>query len=432
MRVAAAADGGQHWPVSSGTSPVQPGATARRGQRDTPRGRGQAEATLPPGVRRACSQVGWLADVADTEAFALLRADAQDHVLAVAHVVALHADWQTYTSRPTWPVLTERTGLSRRTVARHLAWLREHQLLVWVERGTTAELSPGVLQCGPDGERPGNIATVYLLVAPVRVRLVAVAHPEDYDVEHIHAGPVDAVEAAAWRAQDHPAPEVSHELSQPGSVDTSDTPTPSVGGKEPPTRARLSPSGAGLRPALTTPPPMRRVPNSKAPDAPRWALTATPAGKKERRAAAMIMQEALPVLQRISAEHLAHLCREYFLAGWTPRDVLTALGRRPDGTAWSHEDAVRHVPGWFRYRLAPWRADPGDPVSPVATSPSRRAEAEAARRRALDRAVVAASRTAAAAAQAAAVDPGAVPALLAARARQRARARALRIARRHT
>ena len=176
MRVAAASDSGQHRPVSSATSPVRPGATARRGRRDTPRGRGQIEAALPPGVRRACSQVGWMADVVNTPDYALLRADAQAHLLLVAHLVALYANWTTYTSRPTWQALVGRSGLSRRTVARHLRWLRQHDLLVIVENGTTPDLSPGVLQCGPNGEKPGNIATVYLLVAPVRVRLVAVSY----------------------------------------------------------------------------------------------------------------------------------------------------------------------------------------------------------------------------------------------------------------
>lgn len=177
---------------------------------------------------------------------------------------------------------------------------------------------------------------------------------------------------------------------------------------------------------------MRRVPPGNAPEEPPWNLGSTPAGRKERLAAAMILQEALPVLARISAAHVAHLCREYFLAGWTPRDVLTALGQRPDGTRWSHEDAVRHVPGWIRHRLAPWRTDPGDLTSPVGVSPTRRAEAETTRRQALARAATEAARTAAAAAQAATIDPAAVPELAAARARQRTQARALRIARRHT
>ena len=442
MRVTAVASDGQNRAVSSGTSPVRPGTAARRRRRDTPRGRGQVEAALSPGVRRACSQVGWMADVVNTPDYALLRADAQAHLLTIAHLVALHANWKTFTSRPTWDVLVGRSGLSRRTVARHLAWLREHQLLVIVEHGTTADLSPGVLQCGPNGERPGNIATVYLLTAPVRVRLVAVSHPEDHGYEHVHAGPADAVEAAAWRRQDaqddvDQAPaetqEAQAETPPLETVDRSGTPTPSVGGKKPHVHAReASPSGAGLRPALNTFPPMRQVLNEEAPEAPSWDLGSTPAGRKERLAAAMILQVALPVLGRISAAHVAHLCREYFLAGWTPRDILTALGRRPDGTSWSHEDAVRHVPGWFRHRLAVWRTNPTDPASPVGLSPGRRAAAEATRRQALARAAAEAARAAQAAEQAAAVDAAAVPELVAARERQRAQARALRIARPHT
>lgn len=434
MRVTAAADSGQHQPVSPGTSPVR--HTSRR-RRDTPWGRAQVEAALSEGVRRACSQIGWMADVREHPDLQLLRADAQAHLLLVAHLVALYANWTTYTSRPTWDALVRRSGLSRRTVARHLRWLRKHDLLVIVEQGTTADLSPGVLQCGPDGEKPRNIATVYLLTAPVRVRLVALSHPEDYGLEHIHTGPVDEVEAAAWRHQDHAdtAPDPAQTRQEPPGdqpVDISGTPTPSVGGKKPLTRARLDPSGAGLRPALQEPSPMRRLPGGTEPEEPTWNLGSTPAGRKDRLAAAAALQQALPVLARISAAHVAHLLREYFLAGWSAADVLAATSRRPDGTSWSHEHAVRHVPGWLRHRLAPWRANPGDPASPVGTSPGRRAAAEATRRQALARAHTEATRTAEAAAQAATVDPAAVPELVKARARQRAQAHALRLARRHT
>lgn len=438
MRVTAAAAVGQNRPVSSGTSPVRHRSRRRA---DTPRGRGEVEAALPPGVRRACSQVGWLADVVNTPDYALLRADAQAHLLAVAKVVALHANWSTYCARPTWPALMKRTGLSRRTIARHLAWLREHQLLAWVERGTTPELSPGVLQCGPNGQKPGNSATVYMLCAPVRVRMVAVSRPEDLGYEHIHTGPVDAVESAAWSAQDThedhqdqpvPTPQVSNQPPALGPVDISGTPTGFGFGSNSPTRARLDPGGAGLRPALSGPVPMRRVPPTDAPEAPPWNLGSTPAGRKERLAAAIALQVVLPVLGRISAAYVASLTREWFLAGWTPRDVLAALDQRPDGTRWTHEHAVRHVPGWFRHRLAPWRTNPADPASPIGLSPGRRAEAEATRHRALTRAAREANRTATAAGQAAAVDPDAVPELVAARERLRAQARALRIARRHT
>ncbi len=70
-----------------------------------------------------------------------------------------------------------------------------------------------------------------------------------------------------------------------------------------------------------------------------------------------------PLPNRLSTSaHVAHLCREFFLAGWTPADILAALGHRPDGTNWHHEHAVRHVPGWFRHRLAPWHVDPTDPT----------------------------------------------------------------------
>jgi hypothetical protein len=419
--------------VSSSTSPVRQRGKSRC-VRNTPWGRAQVEAALPTGVRRACSQVGWLSDVQEHPDLQLLRGDAQIHVLAVAKVVALYANWETYCARPTWPVLIERIGLSRSTIARHLAWLREHQLLAWVERGTTPNLSPGVLQCGPNSEKPGNTATVYMLCAPVRVRLVAISHPEDHGYEHIHAGPTDAVEATAWAAQgphddligdQHVSdPEVAIQPPALELVDASDTPTGFGFVSKSPTRARLSPSGAGLRPALSKPVPMRRVPLRDTSEEPPWSLRSTPAGRKERLAAATALQEALPVLGRISTAYVASLCREFFLAGWTPADILTALGQRPDGTHWTHEHNVRHVPGWFRHRLAPWHVNPTDHTSPIGASPRRRAEAEAVRERALKRAARETTDAAYGAAQNAAADATTVPEFLAARARIRAYNRA--------
>ncbi len=423
MRVTATADGCQNQPVSRTSRVTRLGQSGhvRRRHRDTLWGRARVEASLPEGVHRARSQQGWLADVANTPDFARMRSDAQEHVLAVARVVALCADWTTYTSRPTWDALQERTGLSRRTVARHLAWLREHHLLAWVERGTTADLSPGILQTGPHGTRPGNIASVYLLTAPAHLRLVAVSRPEDLGVEHVHTGPVDAVEAAAWPApeqdQDHAgAPqEVQDEPPPLEAVDRTGTPSGFGFALKSPARARKADlSGPGLRPGQKTPHPMRQVPPDTASEEPPWDLSVTPAGKQERLAAAAILQRHLPVLGRISTAHVASLLREWHLAGWTPRDVLTALGTRPDGTPWRHSHDIRHVPGWIRHRLAPWRTNPTDPTSPVGLSPTTRAAGEAARTRALTRAAAEQATAAETAARAAAAGPATVTQLAAA------------------
>jgi len=354
------------------------------------------------------------------------RGDFQARAHQLAQRLAAHANWDTMLTRPTWAVLMAETGMARSTLASYLAWMRQVGLLGLVAHGTTPDLSPAILA---DPANPGgNEAAVYVLIAPRALRLVAVPRPDDVGAEHVHDGrdwptdphtgaPLDdaLVDLATGEILDPhdpdttagparqaartttpttaPAagPEDIHQPRPPRPVDGTWTPTPSEGGISPRTRARLlDPSGAGLRPALTTPFPMSRVPNPDAPDAPPWPLSATPPGEKSHRldrlAAAAALQAALPLLRRISPAHVAHLCREWWLAGWTPADILTALGRQPDGTPWTLSDDVRHVPGWWRHRLAAWRTDPADPASPVTRAPSARAAAAAAHTRAVTRA----------------------------------------------
>ena len=87
--------------------------------------------------------------------------------------------------------------------------------------------------------------------------------------------------------------------------------------------------------SLSTPPPAREEPG-------------------ENLAATREAQRQAPVLSEISDRHLRSALRPYWDAGWTVGDVLWCLDHRPSGELWPHTDAVRHVPGWVRYRLAPW------------------------------------------------------------------------------
>jgi hypothetical protein len=369
------------------------------------------------------------------------RGDFQARAHQLAQRLAAHANWETMLTRPTWAVLMAETGMARSTLASYLAWLREVGLLGLVAHGTTPDLSPAILA---DPANPGgNEAAVYVLIAPRALRLVAVPRPDDVGAEHVHDGrdwptdphtgaPLDdalvdlatgeildphdpdtaagPASQAAWTATPPATPpagqEDIHQPRPPRPVDRTWTPTPSEGEISPRTRARLlDPRGAGLRPALPTPSPMSQAPNGQAPDAPPWPLGATPPGEKghrlDRLAAATALQAALPLLRRISTAHVAHLCREWWLAGWTPADILTALGRRPEGTPWTFTHDVRHVPGWFRHRMTAWRAPaappapdaaPGGPagqappVGPPVRPPSARDAAAAAHHRALARA----------------------------------------------
>ena len=83
-------------------------------------------------------------------------------------------------------------------------------------------------------------------------------------------------------------------------------------------------------------------------------LAAVPENRTEALAAAQVMQERARLLRRISAEHLRHLARPFFAAGWSPRDLLHAIDHEPGGRQHGYTSGVRSPAGWIRSRLAAW------------------------------------------------------------------------------
>lgn len=170
------------------------------GRVDTPSVSADVLAVVPAGASVAGSQGAFLRAVEEHPDATLLRADAGEQLRAVAWVLASTASWTDLTARPTWLVLQERTGLSRASVARWLAWLRTRRLLGVVESGMTPRYAPMAL-----AKDAPNRAALYVLCVP--------------------ASPVDAaVEAAV-------APEL------PVSVEESDRRAASSGRTHLPSRA---------------------------------------------------------------------------------------------------------------------------------------------------------------------------------------------------
>jgi hypothetical protein len=158
-----------------------------------------AVAVVPAGAVVAGSQGAFLRAVDEHPDVALLRVDALGHVRAVAWTLASSASWSTLTTRPTWPVLIERTGLSRASVARWLRWLRQRNLLAIVESGTTPRFAPMALAA----DAP-NRAALYVLCVP--------------------APPAAAV-ADRELGDELPVVEISFGLHSSVPVDESETPT---------------------------------------------------------------------------------------------------------------------------------------------------------------------------------------------------------------
>ena len=299
---------------------------------------------------RAAGQGAWLAAVEASPALAQLRDDAWANVVRVGRQLALHADWRTCTTRPTWDRLAELAGVSRRTVARIVRLLHHAGLLGTVAGGR----SPGTVPMALDDGQAW--AAVYVLAVPHELRVAG-------DRELDDPSPVPdrssswAGRAGGWLRR----PQLA---AAAASGDRTGTPS-------------RSPKGT-----LRTPPRAHEIrdlgPHELIAAGPLWPGMRGAASKADRLLAAAEARRRSPVLRRISTAYVAALLREWMLAGWTVVDVLTALDTRPDGTSWPHNlviDDVRHVPGWVRYRLAAWRTT-GDAASPPLPSPSQRAAAE--------------------------------------------------------
>ena len=107
------------------------------------------------------------------------------------------------------------------------------------------------------------------------------------------------------------------------------------------------------------------------------ALAAVPQNGSEGLAAAQAMQERARLLRQLSAEHLRHLARPFWQAGWRPTDVLHAIDYEPGGRQHGYTAEVRSPAAWIRARLAAW-LDPGG--APLPSPGQQRAAAATAAR----------------------------------------------------
>ncbi|WP_031171783.1 helix-turn-helix transcriptional regulator [Streptosporangium roseum] len=274
----------------------------------------QVFGALPDGTRRAPSPGAWIRAVQDSPAVGVLRADAHRNLMSVAWVLARHADWSSMTTRPTWAVLMERTGLSRSTVAAWLAWLRRAGLLGTVTPGTTVRYRRGTAAGLIDDGR-GNEAAEYVLAVPAE-------QPPD------GTGPI-AVTSVTNEAD--------------GSVEETRTPScPLVGDMNLALRGR----------AREESPEAHDTGHS-------WCRTATPGRRRDMLTACETAQSADVTLRQISPRHLRSLLRPVFTEGGTLADALYMINHRPDGTPWPYAGTPRYLPGWVRHRLAAWLDEDG-------------------------------------------------------------------------
>lgn len=301
----------------------------------------------------ATSQAKWLRAVDEWINDLDMRLDGRENRRRLARVLGFNADWKTLTTNTlTWSTISERTGMSRATVARHLLALHEAGWIGRVAAGRSAAAKQAAGWKGDDAFI--NDAPVYALTQPV----------------------------------------------DDAAVDINETPPTVSGYKEFPARAHEAgtPPGAATRHSSTKAADGRpsAVPAHRT--LPTWPGHVTPSSKNERILAGREWARLVPALNKLSDRHLAFLAKDFFAAGWTIRDLMTALDSLPNG--WKQGQFVdgRWVPfsgadgipatrlgHWVNWRLNAWR-DNGTVVESPAQTRVRRAAAAKKQRQAEQRA----------------------------------------------
>jgi hypothetical protein len=313
-----------------------------------PDGVSQAELAraVPPGSRRIRGQREALRGGLSCPDLADVRADFRDHLTAWWQVHVNHASWGGQgrpprgTSEPTRakvcelagridPETGERRPMSVSTYKRCSRWWRARGYAAIVRPGWTPALRPMALT-GPEDH---NERQVLVLCLPRKKH--ALPSPGS---DQTLTGPL-----SGSRSEPDKAPHAREAENQ-----------------DKPEKAR-APRGQSLLPR-PGPAPLGTVPQSGS----------------EALAAARAMQERVRLLRGLSAEHLRHLARPFWRAGWRPADVLHALDHEPGGRQHGYTAAVRFPAAWIRARLAAWLRPDGSPLP----SPGQLRAAAAARARA--------------------------------------------------
>lgn len=302
---------------------------------------------IPAGHKPARHIIRWLRSIQELAEFQLARKDLKANIWRFANAVAQCPgfDPASMTIMPIWQRLQERFGFPSKSISNYFRRLRDWGVLAVVATGRTAEFTP------KSSGRTDNEAAIYVLLEKVDEEVVekssvpvpnrAVNNPpharadEDSKPQNDAASPHTSLKRAAQRR------EINHQLLNRTEPFWDPNATTNAGTK----RARR---------------------------------------EAERLASLELQFRSFP-LQRISTPHVAAICRPFFRAGWTIKDILHAIDWRPNTDARYHHDGangVENTGAWLKYRLGKW-------VRPEGTfyrSPSQKRAAEETQRTAQRRA----------------------------------------------
>lgn len=309
-------------------------------------------ASVPEGCVLAPRVSVWLEAVREVAEARGLR-DVQ--VVTVVRVARGLCDWVDGASRTTRVVnerVAELAGCCVRTVQRWLRRLEQWGLLGLVAGGRSARWAP--LARSQDAE--GRVVLERRNEAAVRSLVV----PEGM----VAAAPALASSSSAGRGPvDNEGP------AEPGCGSRCH-PYPLLGNLNPRTRARGGLSGKGLVPlrgaetflgAAARPGGRVRGNRRRA----WWSPRRTRSTEEAVLRLARELQERLVVLRGCSDRYVMRVIKAFGEAGWSVGDLVAAVDRRPDGSAWPHsgDRGVREPARWLIHRLSAWLDGGGVPLA---------------------------------------------------------------------
>lgn len=338
--------------VSAGFVPNPSVRKWRRPSTAMERSRLLVAASVPEGCVLAPRVSVWLEAVREVAETRGLR-DAQ--VVTLVRVARGLCDWVDGASRTTRVVngrVAEVVGCCVRTVQRWLRRLEQWGLLGLVAGGRSARWAPLARSQDADGQvvlERRNEAAVRSLVVPEE--MVATAQAPASASSAVGRGPVDNEGPAGpgCGSKCHPYPysgilsprtRARGCLGDEGLV---------------PLRGAESFLGAAARPGSRVGPSRRRA---------WWSPRRTRSTEEAVLGQARELQERLVVLRRCSDRYVMRVIRPFFGAGWSVGDLVVAVDRRPDGSAWPHsgDRGVREPARWLIHRLSAWLDDGGVPL----------------------------------------------------------------------
>lgn len=287
-----------------------------------------------------------------------LRSDTRNVLRRCLVAMLRTVDYATMTSRVTKMQLAQIVGVHERTISRYWRKLEALNVLSMVANGRSAKAV---------ASKPN---------APIQ-----------HDRSELAMGPANRVhaEAAVWvfcvpskellsawcRHQEHDGLSSKDELATPSSEARFNLTKEEL---NPRTRAKNTNSRKHCQ-LLATFSTQQRL----------WNKFDAPQTKSEMLLAAEKLREISPYVFGAMTDHdVRSLCRDFFVAGWSPQDVKLALTWQKDGKLWPHATipkyaSLERIRPWVKYRLSFWREVDSSPM----TSPGQKRKDELKQRESL-------------------------------------------------